>query len=186
MKPREFPRAVLAALAVVALLGALAVAETVYVKVSSANVYDQPDSFDGKQLARLKLRDKLERLSHGEEWDKVRLTDSSGKTVEGYVLTRNLSTDEPDSGEPSKIWKLFGSGPSRSEGGATAGAEGLGPAGREYTKQNNVENGRLVVEQQMDTMYDKPEKVDRFMKELDKFMHDGRLGDYAAAPGGKP
>lgn len=186
MRLREYPRAALAALAVLLAVGALALAETVYVKVSSANIYDKPDSFEGKVLARVKLRDKLERLSHGEEWDKVRLTDASGKTVEGFVPARNLSTSEPDSGELPWYWKWARNSPSGAGSGGTMGAEGLGPGGREYTRQNNVENGRRVVEDQMDTMYDKPEKIDRFAKELDQFMRDGRLGDYAAAPGGKP
>jgi hypothetical protein len=62
------------------------------------------------------------------------------------------------------------------QGGATMGAEGLGPAGAEYTKRNNAEAGRKVVEEKMDTM-----KLDP--KALDAFQREGRLGDYAGSAG---
>jgi hypothetical protein len=179
MKLRKLPRALLVAAAALAAAGALALAETVYVKVTSARLIDKPDDVDGKVLKYLKHGEKLERLEHGEVWDKVRRAGKPGEaSVEGYVRSRNLSTQEPAGDQPSKFWKLFAAGTDKPEGGATMGAEGLGPAGAEYTRRNNAEAGRKIVEQQMDTM-----QFDA--KALDKFMREGQLGDYAPAKRGE-
>jgi hypothetical protein len=174
MKLRKLPRALLAAAAVLAVAGALALAETVYVAVSSARLLDKADDVDGKVVKYLKHGEKLERVEHGEVWDRVRQTGPEGDRVSGYVRTRNLSTDKPAGDEPGKFWKIFAAGADKPEGGATMGAEGLGPAGAEYTKRNNAEAGRKIVEERMDPM-----KFD--LKALDLFMREGRLGDYAAA-----
>jgi hypothetical protein len=127
-------------------------------------------------VAYLKHGEKLERLERGSGWDKVRRTDQSGQKAEGWVRSKNLSTDKPASDEPSKFWKLLSIGSDKPEGEATMGPEGLGPAGTEYTKRNNAEAGRKIVEGKMDTM-----KLDP--KALDAFQREGRLGDYAASAG---
>jgi len=176
MKLRELPRALVVAAVALTVAGALALAETVYVTVTSARMVDKPDDFDGKVVTYLKHGEKLERTERGDGWDKVRRAGQSGQAAEGWVRARNLSTDKPDSGEPSKFWKVFAAGTSKPEGGATMGAEGLGPAGAEYTKRNNAEAGRKIVEGKMDTM-----KLDP--KALDAFQREGRLGDYAASAG---
>jgi hypothetical protein len=177
MKLRDLPRAALVAAVALALAGALALAETVYVTVTSARMVDKPDDFEGKVVTYLKYGEKLERLERGNGWDKVRRpATGSGQAAEGWVRSKNLSADKPASDEPSKFWKLLSIGSDKPEGEATMGPEGLGPAGTEYTKRNNAEAGRKIVEDKMDAM-----KLDP--KALDAFQREGRLGDYAAAAG---
>ncbi len=172
MRLRSMPRALALAAVGVVLVGALALAGSVYVTVTSARLVDKPDDFDGKVVAYLKHREKLELLERAGDWDKVRRTGSDGKVVEGWVRSRNVSAKEPPSSEPGKFWKVFAVGTDKPEGGATMGAEGLGPAGKEYTRRNNAEAGRRIVEEKMDTMQFDP-------KALDAFQREGLLGDYA-------
>jgi hypothetical protein len=144
--------------------------------VATARVLDKPDPVDGTQLARTFYRDRLERLDRGEsEYTKVRYKTSDGKTGEGFVGTRNLATKEPpestDEGNAALNWMASGAEPKVSSP-ASAGARGLTQIGRDYTKANNYEAGRVVVEGQMD-------KMTLETAALEKFLREGRLGDYA-------
>lgn len=176
MRRRWIPAAAAAAALALA-FAALALADTVYVKVATARVLDKPDAFDGRQLARVNYGDRLERTGAAEGgWTRVRLT-AGGRSVEGFVRDRNLSTEKPPSTrrEGGVVDWLAGGG---TDDPGTAGARGLTQMGREYTKRNNLEAGRKVVEEVMDKM-----KLDA--RELEKFQREGRLGDYAGGEGGR-
>jgi hypothetical protein len=186
MKFRSMPRAMALALSVLAVVALVALAETVYVRVRSTNMFDKPDSLSGKSIERLKRGDKLKRLEKGGKWDKVQ----KGNVV-GYVKSRNLSRKRP--AKSIKKRNAFGRwlagkdrGPQNPE---TVGAEGLGAMGRTYTKKHNLEKGRLVVEGEMDLMYDDEDKTkdaqkkEAFAAKVEAFQKAGGLGDYTAAPG---
>jgi len=165
MRLRETPRALLAALALAALAGALALADTVYVKARNARMLDKPDAYEGKLVKRLDYRDKLQRTEKGEEWDKV---ESSGQA--GYVRSRDLDTKQPpDTREQGSGWTWAQGG---SDPTFTAGTRALGPLGKQYTSTNNLEAGRRVVEDRMDKMQLDPRKLEAFQRE-------GRVGEFA-------
>jgi hypothetical protein len=168
MKLREFPRALLAALAVLGLLGALAVAETVYVKAGAARMVEKPDAYS-KVLKRPKYREQLDRLEKGEKWDKV-----SYDGAVGYIRTEDLDTSKPK----DNLNPAWSGGAGSSDTTFTAGTRALGPLGQQYTKENNLEKGRGVVEGIMDKMAPNPEKLDAFQRE-------GRVGEFAGGEAGK-
>jgi len=175
MRRRDLSRAGVLALFLLGLLGLAALAETVYVKVASARVLDKPDAFEGKELKRVSFRDKLERLETlPDGWARVRIKSGSGEVTEGYVRDGNLRTKQPkESKEGKGFWGTLAGGRGGPESVKTAGAEGLTEMGRGYTKTNNLEKGRIVVEETMDKM-----TVD--LKAHEAFLREGRLGDYAA------
>jgi len=159
------------ALAALAAVVAGALAETVYVRVRNTRMVDKPDVYKGKLVKRLYHRDKLERLQKGKKWDRVR---SGEKT--GYVRSRDLATRRPrDVKKQGAGWKWMGSSKDPT---FTAGTRALGPLGKEYTKLNNLEKGRAVVEGRMDKM-----KLD--LEKLEKFQREGKVGDFAAEEGGE-
>ncbi len=165
MKLRKVPRAVLVAMAVVAAAVAGALAETVYVKVRNTRMVDKPDTYKGKLVKRLYHREKLERLKKGKKWDKVKSGDKTG-----YVRSRDLARKRPaDVRKQGSGWKWL---PGSKDPTFTAGTRALGPLGKEYTKKNNLEKGRKVVEERMDKM-----KLD--LDKLEKFQREGRVGDFA-------
>lgn len=165
MKLGSVPRAVLVAVFAVVVVGALALADTVYVKARNARALDKPDAYEGQVVKRLVYRDKVERKQKGGEWDTVEV---DGKTA--YVRSRDLDTRQPeDVNEQGKGW---GWAKDSSDPTFTAGARGLGPLGQEYSKQNNIEAGRKVVEEKMDKM-----KLDA--ARLEAFQKAGSVGEFA-------
>jgi len=176
MRLRSLPRVAVLAGALVALAALAALAETVYVKVATARILDKPDAFEGKELKRAGFRDKLERLEKlPSGWDRVRLKSKSGEITEGYVRTSNLSTEQPKESKQgsNRLLTALAGGQGGPENVKTAGAEGLTEMGRDYTKNNNLEKGRLIVEGTMD-------KMTTDLKAHEAFLREGRLGDYAA------
>ncbi len=171
MKLKKIPRSVALALALVAAVALVAVAETVYVIRTTAPMYKDKDALDPDDAVTLKHGDKLERLAQEGRWSKVR----NGKEV-GYVKTRNLSRKKPKA-EKTDVgwgWRLLGAGgkSSRATNPGTAGAEGLGEVGREYARQHNMDESRKLFEAIMEER-----KVDA--KELLKFQKQGKLGDFS-------
>jgi len=150
------------AAAAVVLAGALALAETVYVKVSNARVVEKPDPYS-KLIRRLQYGDRLERTERGDKWDKVAVDGATG-----YVRTEDLDTSRPkDNRNPA-----WSGGPSSSDPTFTAGSRQLGPLGRKYTAEHNLEAGRRTVEEVLDKLAAEPDKLDAFQRE-------GRVGAFA-------
>ena len=163
MKMRGLPRALMLAAAGVALAGALALAETVYVRVSNTRVVDKPDLYEGKLVKRLYYRDRLDRTEKGGKWDKVTVDGTVG-----YVRSDDLDTSKP---ADNRNLPLSG-GQSTSDPTFIAGTRALGPLGKKYTSEQNLEAGRKVVEEAMDKMAPQPDKLDAFQRE-------GRVGAFS-------
>jgi hypothetical protein len=170
MRIRSVPRAVLIALAAVAVLGLAALAETLYVNVRSTRMVEKKDPL-AKKVKRLYYAEPVEVLKREGKWARVK----SGEE-EGYVYVADLVSKRP------KVKEKKGAGwqwlPGRKDPQFAAGTRALGPLGREYTKNNDLEKGRHVVEDIMDKM-----KLD--VEALEKFQKEGRIGEFAAREEGR-
>jgi hypothetical protein len=155
----------------VAAAGAVALAETVYVKASSTLMFEDRDPFKKQKTRRLYYGNELEVVGKDAEWTRVRCKDAGdGGLSEGFVRSADLSPRRPK--QTAVLTGQKRASMTAEDPAFTAGSRQLGPLGHKYANENGLAAGAKIVEQVMDPM------VADFDK-LTAFQRDGRVGDFA-------
>ena len=157
----------LAALAV-AILATAGFAETVYVQAKAAKLRAGKTSLD-RVVADLKFGEPVEVLNKEGSWLQVRT--AAGAT--GWIFANKTALKKP-AGEDGTL-AFLGKSMRRKEAGevtASAGARGLDKAGEAYADRSGItKEHRDAVDRMTD--YKLPDE------EVENFLKDGRLGEYA-------
>lgn len=159
MKKRNKTTAVLLVL-VVAICGTV-LAKSVYVSIKTARLRSGTSAFD-KDVAKVKLGDKLSVKGTSERWIKVKTSDNK----EGWIYDRQVSEKKPKDMDAfaSKKGKVkFGGGGSHD---ASAAARGLSSG--KYAKKNGYNISAVAAMENA--------KIDDDL--LNQFLREGGLGEY--------
>ena len=146
-----------------------AFAETMYVKVSSAQIRSGRTSID-PVVAWVRFGEKVNASERQENYVQVQTSNGS----QGWIFFSKLSVTQPsgegDDGLLSKVSTIVRTSPSSTT--ASGGARGLDKVAESYAKQNNIS-------------LQHQEAVDRMTnyaitdQEIDNFMKEGGLGEYS-------
>ncbi len=169
MHVRRYGRlAVLVWLASLGWLVSVGYAETVYVQAKSAQLRSGKTSLS-PVVATVQFREALEKLRQEDDWYQVRTTAG----VTGWIFANKTSPSRPSGGDGT-LAKL---GQSMRQGEATpvtasTGARGLDKVSDEYAR-------RAGIPQRYRAAVDRMTAYTLSDREVEAFLQEGRLGEYA-------
>lgn len=158
-------KSLLAAVAVF-LFASSAAAASMYVRASGTDLKDKP-SPAGASVAKLDIGTKVEVVAKEGAWAKVRFKGADKKEKTGYVFAAKLSADKPDK-------ERFGGAvaANASEGDTAMALRGLSATSEKYAERTNIKPEHIAAVKAMEQRKASP-------VEIDKFLKDGKLGEYA-------
>ncbi len=144
----------------VLLLGAIAYAETVYVRARSASLREGRSSLD-RVVTRVGLGEALEILDREEGWLLVKTEEGE----EGWIFGRNVSDERPSGGNSllSRLGRGFRG--EAAEVAASAGARGLDKTAEAYADRTGVSLEHVAAINRVEKFLLSDEEVDRFLLE---------------------
>lgn len=146
---------------VVFVFAGTAAAASLYVRANGTELKDKA-SPGGASLTKLDIGTKVDVVAKEGGWVKVIV---KGKT--GYIFGAKLSEDKPDK-------ERFGGAvtASASEGDSALALRGLSATSEKYAERNQIKPSDIAAVKEM-------EKRKVSADEIDKFLREGKLGEYA-------
>jgi len=138
-----------------------AAAASLYVRANGTELKDKA-SPGGAVLTKLDIGTKVDVVAKEGSWVKVTV---KGKT--GYIFGQKLSEDKPDK-------ERFGGAvaATASEGDSALALRGLSPTSEKYAERNKIKPSDIAAVKEM-------EKRKATADEIDRFLREGKLGEYA-------
>jgi len=160
------PKRSLVLAAATLLFATTAAAASMYVRASGTDLKDKP-SPAGASVAKLDIGTKVEVVAKEGAWVKVSFTGADKKAKTGYVFGAKLSDDKPDK-------ERFGGAvaANASEGDTAMALRGLSATSEKYAERTNIKPEHIAAVKAM-------EKRKASAAEVDQFLKDGKLGEYA-------
>lgn len=148
------------------LLATSAAAASLYVRANGTDLKDKAGP-GGGTLAKLEIGTKCEVVAKEGAWVKVTVKGADKKEKTGYVFGAKLSEDKPDK-------ERFGGTvtASASEGDTAMALRGLSATSEKYAERSDIKPEDIAAVKAM-------EKRKVAQEEIDKFLREGKLGEYA-------
>lgn len=143
-----------------------AAAASLYVRANGTELKDKPGP-GGASLAKLDIGTKVEVVAKEGAWVKVTFKGADKKEKTGYIFGQKLSDDKPDK-------ERFGGAvtASASEGDSALALRGLSATSEKYAERNQIKPSDIAAVKEM-------EKRKIAAGDIDKFLREGKLGEYA-------
>ena len=143
-----------------------AAAASLYVRANGTEMKEKPGP-GGAPITKLDIGTKVEVLAKEGAWVKVSVKTADKKEKTGYVFAQKLSEDKPDK-------ERFGGTvtASASEGDSALALRGLSATSEKYAERQSIKPGDIAAVKEMEKRKADPAA-------MDKFLREGKLGEYA-------
>lgn len=148
------------------LVASSAAAESLYVRASGTDLKEKAGP-GGKTLTKLEIGTKCRVVAREGAWTKVTVKGADKKETTGYVFKAKLSEDKPDK-------ERFGGAvtASATEGDTAMALRGLSATSEKYAERADIKPEDIAAVKKM-------EKRKVAQDEIDEFLRDGKLAEYA-------